>query len=151
MFLVFWMLFKANFLLSSFTFIKRLFRFSLSAISVVSLAYLRLMVGLIWTSPTICSFSYFIPTMGRLCVSLSWSCNMKVLELWSVSPLCDILFLWGFKGREGGADLECPDLIPWKISIWDGLEGWVGLVLWVSRQRPLGECALRCWWLLEAV
>ena len=42
---------------------------------------------------------------------------MKVLELWSVSPLCDILFLWGFKGREGGADLECPDLIPWRISI----------------------------------
>ena len=42
---------------------------------------------------------------------------MKVLELWSVSPLCDILFLCGFKGREGGADLECPDLIPWSISI----------------------------------
>ena len=45
MILVFWMLsFKPTFSLSSFTFIKRLFSFLLSAISVVSSAYLRLLI-----------------------------------------------------------------------------------------------------------
>ena len=47
MILVFWMLsFKWTFSLSSFTFIKRLFSSSLSAIRVVSSAYLRLLVFL---------------------------------------------------------------------------------------------------------
>ena len=47
MILVFWMLsFKPNFSLSSFTFIKRLFSSSLSAIRVVSSAYLRLLIFL---------------------------------------------------------------------------------------------------------
>ena len=48
MILVFWMLsFNPTFLLSSFTFIKRLFSYSsLSAISVVSSAYLRLLIFL---------------------------------------------------------------------------------------------------------
>ena len=45
MILVFWMLsFKPSFSLSSFTFIKRLFSSSLSAIRVVSSAYLRLLI-----------------------------------------------------------------------------------------------------------
>ena len=47
MILVFWMLsFKPTFSLSSFTFIKRLFSSSLSAIRVVSSAYLRLFIFL---------------------------------------------------------------------------------------------------------
>ena len=47
MILVFWMLsFKPTFLLSSFTFIKTLFSSSLSAIRVVSAAYLRLLIFL---------------------------------------------------------------------------------------------------------
>ena len=47
MILVFWMLsFKATFSLSSFTFIKRLFSSSLSAIRVVSSPYLRLLIFL---------------------------------------------------------------------------------------------------------
>ena len=47
MILVFWMLsFKPTFSLSSFTFIKRLFSYSLSAIRVVSSAYLRLLIFL---------------------------------------------------------------------------------------------------------
>ena len=47
MILVFWMLsFKPTYLLSSFTFIKRLFSSSLSAIRVVSSAYLRLLIFL---------------------------------------------------------------------------------------------------------
>ena len=50
MILVFWMLsFKPAFSLFSFTFIKRLFGFSLlSAIRIVWLAYLRLLVCLLW-------------------------------------------------------------------------------------------------------
>ena len=45
MFLVFWMLsFKSTFSLSSFTFIKRLFSSSFSAIRVVSSAYLRFFI-----------------------------------------------------------------------------------------------------------
>ena len=45
MILVFWMLsFKPTFLFSSFTFIKKLFSTSLSAIRVVSSAYLRLLI-----------------------------------------------------------------------------------------------------------
>ena len=48
MILVFWMLnFKLTFLLSSFTFIKRLFSSSLSAIRMVSSAYLRLLIFLL--------------------------------------------------------------------------------------------------------
>ena len=47
MILVFWMLvFKPTFLLSSFTFIKRLFSSSVSLIRVVSSAYLRLLIYL---------------------------------------------------------------------------------------------------------
>ena len=48
MILLFWMLsFKPTFWLSSFTFIKRLFSYSLSAIMVVSSAYLRLLIFLL--------------------------------------------------------------------------------------------------------
>ena len=48
MILVFWMLsFKPTFSLSSFTFIKKLFSSSLSAIRVVSFAYLRLLIILL--------------------------------------------------------------------------------------------------------
>ena len=48
MILVFWMLsFKPTFLLSSFTFFKRLFSSSLSAIRVVSSEYLRLLIFLL--------------------------------------------------------------------------------------------------------
>ena len=47
MILIFWMLsFKPTFYLSSFTFIKRLFSSSLSAIRVVSSAYLKLLIFL---------------------------------------------------------------------------------------------------------
>ena len=48
MILVFWMLsYKSIFSLSSFTFIKRFFSFSLSAIRMVSSAYLRLLIFLL--------------------------------------------------------------------------------------------------------
>ena len=48
MIFIFWMLsFKLTFSLPSFTFIKRLFSFSLSAIRVVSSAYLRLLIFLL--------------------------------------------------------------------------------------------------------
>ena len=59
MILVFWMLsFKPNFPLSSFTFIKRLFSsFSLSAIRVVSSAYLRLLIFLLTVLIPACASS----------------------------------------------------------------------------------------------
>ena len=48
MILIFWMLrFKPDFSLSSYTFIKRLFNSSLSAIKVVSSAYLKLLIFLL--------------------------------------------------------------------------------------------------------
>ena len=58
MILVFWMLnFKPTFLLSSFTFIKRLFSFSLlSSIRVVSSAYLRLLIFLQAILTPACAF-----------------------------------------------------------------------------------------------
>ena len=58
MILVFWMLgFKPTFSLSSFTFIKRLFSSSLSAIRLVSSAYLRLLIFLLATLIIACASS----------------------------------------------------------------------------------------------
>ena len=61
MILVFWMLsFKPAFSLSSFTFIKRLFSSSLSAVKLVSSAYLRL-------------FIFFQAILITVCNSFSWA------------------------------------------------------------------------------
>ena len=58
MILVFWMLsFKPTFSLSSFTFIKRCFSSSLSAIRVVSSAYLRLLIFLLTILIPVCASS----------------------------------------------------------------------------------------------
>ena len=58
MVLVFWMLsFKSTFSLSSFTFIKRLFSSSLSAIKVVSSEYLRLLIFLLAVLIPVCASS----------------------------------------------------------------------------------------------
>ena len=58
MILIFWMLsFKPAFSLSSFTFIKRLFSSSLSAIRVVSYAYLRLLIFLLAIMIPVCASS----------------------------------------------------------------------------------------------
>ena len=58
MILVFWMLiFKPGFSLSSFTFIKRLFSFLVSAIRVVSSAYLRLLIFLLGILISACASS----------------------------------------------------------------------------------------------
>ena len=58
MILVFWMLcFKPTFSLPSFTFIKRLFSYFLSAIRVVSSAYLRLLIFLPAILITVCASS----------------------------------------------------------------------------------------------
>ena len=67
MILVFWMLsFKPTFSLSSFTFIKRLFSYSsLSAIRVVSSAYLRLLIFL--PAILIQACAYFSPPFLMMC------------------------------------------------------------------------------------
>ena len=42
--------------------------------------------------------------------------------------------------------LDCPEWFHGELAFEMDLEGWVGLVLKVSRQRPPGECGLRyCW------
>ena len=65
MILVFWMLsFKPIFSLSSFTFIKRLFRsYSLSAIRVMSSAYLRLLIFLLVILISACASSSLVSLM----------------------------------------------------------------------------------------
>ena len=72
MIFVFWMLsFKPAFLLSSFTFIKRLFSFSsLSAIRVVSSAYLRLLIFLLEILIPACESSNHGISHDLLCIEL---------------------------------------------------------------------------------
>ena len=75
MILVFWMLsFKPSFSLSSFTFIKRLFSSSPSAIQVVSSAYLRLLIFL-------------------LEISWTWK-SIFLRNPWEISTLSDIVVLF---------------------------------------------------------
>ena len=71
MILVFWMLcFKPTFSLFSFTFIKRLFSFSLSAIRVVSSAYLKLLIFL----PAMLIPAKEVTKKKKFCVEfLDWS------------------------------------------------------------------------------
>ena len=88
MILVFWMLsFKPTFLLSSFTFIKRLFiSSSLSAIRVVSSAYLRLLI--------------FLLTMIQTCASSSpafhmmYSAYMLNKQGDNIQPWCTPFPIW---------------------------------------------------------
>ena len=83
MILVFWMLsFKPTFYLSSFTFIKRLFSSLLSAIRVVSSAYLRLLIFL----PVI-----LIPTCASssLAFCMMYSAAAAAKSLQSCPTLCD--------------------------------------------------------------
>ena len=69
MILVFWMLsIKPAFSLSSFTFIRRLFNSSLSAVKVVSLAYLKLLIFLLAVLILACaSFSLVFRMMYSTC------------------------------------------------------------------------------------
>ena len=68
--LVFWMLsFKPAFSLSSFTFIKRLFSSSLSALKVVSSAYLRLLIFLL---AILIPGEILIPCLGYMYLLESW-------------------------------------------------------------------------------
>ena len=75
MILVFWMLsFKPTFSLSSFTFIKRLFSFSLlSAIRVVSSAYLRLLIFL----PAVLTAAYASSSITFLMMYSAYKLNKQ--------------------------------------------------------------------------
>ena len=98
MILVFWKLsFKPTFSHFPFTFIKRLFSSLLSAVSVVSSPYLRLLIFLL---------SMLVPACASS--SSSWICDLFLL-LWLVSGcfcfwffirfICVCLFVcWGFPG-----------------------------------------------------
>ena len=122
MIFVFWVLrFKPTFSLSSFTFIKKLFSFSsLSAIMVVSSAYLRLLIFLLATLiPACVSFS-----PAFLMMYSAYKLNKQGDNIWpwhtpfpiwnqSVVP-CPVLTVASWpayrfpKGRSGG--LVCPSL-----------------------------------------
>ena len=125
MFFVFWMLsFKLTFSLSSFTFIKKLFSSSsLSAISVVSSAYLRLLIFLLAIlSPASASFS---PAF----VYITKYKNHKVIQNKSNLMLC-------FKKDMNGSDnlnfkhlwaewQKGCDIMTWTVF----LQRWVNLIL----------------------
>ena len=88
MILVFWILsFKPTISLSSFTFIKRLFSSSLSAIRVVSSAYLRLLLFL-WAIliPTCASFSLAFHLMYSSCKLNKQGANIQ--------PWCAPFLIW---------------------------------------------------------
>ena len=86
--LIFWMLsFKPTFSLSSFTFIKRLFSSSLSAIRVVSSAYLRLLILL----PAI-----FIPTCASSSPAflMMYSACKLNKPVDNIQPWCTPFLIW---------------------------------------------------------
>ena len=83
MILVFWVLsFKPTFSLSSFTFIKRLFSSSLSAIRVVSSAYLRLLIFLLEILIPACASS----SLAFLMMSSAYKLNKQGdnIQPWTV-------------------------------------------------------------------
>ena len=82
MILVLWMLsFKPTFSLSSFTFIKRLFSSSsLSAISVVSFAYLRLLIFLLAILIPACASSS--PTFHMMCSAYKLNKQGNIIQPW---------------------------------------------------------------------
>ena len=96
MILVFWMLsFKPTFSLSSFTFIKRLFSYSsLSAIRVVSSAYLRLLILLLAILIPACASSS--PTFLMMCPANKQGDNIQLwctpFPIWNQSVVpCPVL------------------------------------------------------------
>ena len=101
MILVFWMLsFKPTFSLSSFTFIKRLFSSSsLSAIRVVSSAYLRLLIFLPAILIPACTSSsppHFLGQRKILCIFPSDENTLPSLGMW-VTAFSQSLFRKGFR------------------------------------------------------
>ena len=86
MILVFWMLsFNLTFLLSSFTLIKRLFSsFSLSAIRVVSSAYLRLLIFLLAILIPACALS----SQAFHMVYSGWQYTALTYYLLNLEPVC---------------------------------------------------------------
>ena len=112
MILIFWMLsFKPTFSLSSFIFIKRLFSSSLSAIRVVSSAYLRLLVFLLAIEILVCASSspafllmYSAYKLNKLYLLIYWLCQ----SLW----LCGSQQAAENSSRDGNT--RPPDLPPEK-------------------------------------
>ena len=107
--LVFWMLnFKPTFSISSFTFIKRLFSSSsLSALRVVSSAYLRLLIFLpVILTPACASSSPGFLMMYSACMLRKQGDNMQPwhtpLRIWNQSVIpCPVLTVASW-GRSGG-------------------------------------------------
>ena len=115
MILVFWMLnFKPTFPLSSFTFIKRIFSsYSLSAIRVVSSAYLRLLI--------------FLPTM-----LIPYSLDVIPFPIWNQSVVpCPVLTVPGLFLASSNCFLACvqvsqeADQVVWYSHLFQNFPQWI--------------------------
>ena len=121
MILVLWMLtFKPSFSLSSFTFLKRLFSSSLSAIRVVSSAYLRLLIFLPICQEQVDVFPWLCSAiLGLLYLCRFWVSPAGSDGLWPVQghqqplALCSQHVQWGVLPAYGwglpGGDGRCSD------------------------------------------
>ena len=97
MILVFWMLsFKSTFSLSSFTFIKRLFSCILSAIRVVSSAYLRLLIFLPALLITAC-------TSSNPAFQMMYSASKLNKQSDNIQPWCTPFLIWN------------QSVVPWSV------------------------------------
>ena len=107
MILVFWILrFKPTFSLSSFTFIKRLFSSSFSAISVVSSAYLKLLIFLpAMLIPACASFNPAFLLMYYAAAAAAAKSLQSCLTLWDPTRLPPSL---GFPRQEHWSGLPFP-------------------------------------------
>ena len=120
MILVFWMLsFKPTFSLSSFTFIKRLFSSSFSAISVVSSAYLKLLIFLpAMLIPACASFNPAFLLMYSAAAAAAAKSLQSCLTLWDPTRLPPSL---GFPRQEHWSGLPFPSPMhkseKWKVKV----------------------------------
>ena len=110
MIFVFWMLsFKPTFSLSSFTFIKRLFSSSLSAVRVVSSAYLRLLIFL----PAILIPACVSSSPAFLMMYSAYKINKLIIDGKRVETVSDFIF-WGSKIT---ADGDCSHEIKRRLLL----------------------------------
>ena len=131
MILVFWMLsFKPYFSLSSFTFIKRLFSYSLSAIRVVSSVFLSLLLFLLATLIPACASSSLSFHMICIEVRLQPMGSLKVGHNWVTSLSLFLFMHWRRKWQ------PTPVFLPGESQGWGSL---VGCCLWGCTESDTTE------------
>ena len=153
MILVFWMLsFKPTFSLSSFTFIKRLFSFfSLSTLTLVLYAHLRLLIFLLAVLIPACASSN--PALCMMYSAYKLNKQGDNIQPWHTPfPIWKDLNIWKFTvhillkpGLENFEHYftsmwdECNCILVWTFGIaflWDWNENWPFPVLWPLLSFP---------------